>query len=629
MKIDYLKINGFGKLNHKELKLNKNINIIYGKNEAGKSTILNFITSMFYGVSKTKDGKDISNYEKYIPWKTEEFSGKIEYTLDNGKNYEVYRDFKKKTPIIYNEKNQDISLDFNMDKNKGIDFIFEQTGISEETFKNTVITAQNEIKISKNIQNTLVQKMSNIVSSGNENISFKKTMDKINKLQNENIGTDRTLSKPVNIVNQKIESLIKEKEELEEYKTILESSIGELDYVQKSETEEEAKLELFRKIKDNLEEYKLKSAEIDIVKKIKDDYEEKIEQLENKIDKKAKKQIINEKKSFLQFYILIIMFLIFSIVIFILKLHIALPVTFLIVSILLGIVTFIKSSKFKKDKKSKINEIEELESRITQEISILENNINEQENKIRTKEEQLEQNKLENNNKLKNEFENRIDYNFLDMVFDMHLEEIMVSIANKEDRLNALKLESQTKNNEKIQMQEKIDNLVKIEEELENLVQERNNLLKLNNSFNIAKECMEEAYQKVRNNVSPEFTDKLCNMISKILSGNYENINFNDETGLTVEIEDGRYIPVERLSQGTIDQMYLALRLSSIEVISKENLPIILDETFAYFDDDRLKNILKFINDYYENKQVIIFTCSNREKDMLNKLKIEYNEILI
>ena len=172
-----------------------------------------------------------------------------------------------------------------------------------------------------------------------------------------------------------------------------------------------------------------------------------------------------------------------------------------------------------------------------------------------------------------------------------------------------------------------MDELVKVEEELENKEKERDELLKLNNSFNLAKECLEEAYEKIRNNVSTEFTEKLCSIIRKISSGNYENINFNDETGLTVEIQDGRFVSAEILSQGTIDQMYLALRLSSIETISKENMPIILDETFAYFDDERLKNILEFINDFYNNKQVIIFTCSNREINILEKLNIEYNLI--
>ena len=46
MKINYLKINQFGKLKNKEIKLENNINLIYGKNEAGKTTLLKFISSI-------------------------------------------------------------------------------------------------------------------------------------------------------------------------------------------------------------------------------------------------------------------------------------------------------------------------------------------------------------------------------------------------------------------------------------------------------------------------------------------------------------------------------------------------------------------------------------------------------
>ena len=108
MKINNLKINGFGKLKNKEIELSDGINIIYGENESGKSSILKFISSILYGTSKNKNGKEISDFDKYKPWKTEEFSGKIDYTLKNGEKFEVYREFKKKNPIIYNSNKEDI-----------------------------------------------------------------------------------------------------------------------------------------------------------------------------------------------------------------------------------------------------------------------------------------------------------------------------------------------------------------------------------------------------------------------------------------------------------------------------------------------------------------------------------------
>ena len=85
MRIKNLKINGFGKLKDKEINLENGINVIYGKNEAGKSTLLKYITSMFYGLSKNKNGGTIPEVEKYEPWNNEEFSGKISYELDQDK----------------------------------------------------------------------------------------------------------------------------------------------------------------------------------------------------------------------------------------------------------------------------------------------------------------------------------------------------------------------------------------------------------------------------------------------------------------------------------------------------------------------------------------------------------------
>ena len=79
MKIKEIKINNYGNLKNKEINLENKINIIYGKNESGKSTLLNYIKNIFYGISKNKNGKDISEYEKYLPWNEEEFSGKIKY----------------------------------------------------------------------------------------------------------------------------------------------------------------------------------------------------------------------------------------------------------------------------------------------------------------------------------------------------------------------------------------------------------------------------------------------------------------------------------------------------------------------------------------------------------------------
>ena len=207
MKINNLKINGFGKIENKEINLENKINIIYGKNESGKSTIFNFIVSMLYGCSKLKKGKNISNFEKYKPWNTEEFSGKIKYELDNNKKYEIIRKFKSKNPIIYNENSEDISKQFNNDKTKGINYFYEQTGIDEDLFISTTAVAQEEIKLEKNNENLIIQKITNIASTGEDNTSYKNAINKLNKKQLNEIGTSRSNDRPINKIEKELNEL--------------------------------------------------------------------------------------------------------------------------------------------------------------------------------------------------------------------------------------------------------------------------------------------------------------------------------------------------------------------------------------------------------------------------------------
>ena len=71
MKINSLKLNSYGNLNNKDIEFDK-VNIVYGKNESGKTTLLSFIQNIIFGISKTKDGKSISDYDRYLPWNGKE-----------------------------------------------------------------------------------------------------------------------------------------------------------------------------------------------------------------------------------------------------------------------------------------------------------------------------------------------------------------------------------------------------------------------------------------------------------------------------------------------------------------------------------------------------------------------------
>ena len=167
--------------------------------------------------------------------------------------------------------------------------------------------------------------------------------------------------------------------------------------------------------------------------------------------------------------------------------------------------------------------------------------------------------------------------------------------------------------------------MISLKEEYDNLKERLDDLEYENKLINKTKEYLMSAYEKMKNSITPKFTKNLSNTVEKISNGKYNKVSINDEQGLIVENQYGDYISAERLSTGTVDQLYLSLRLSMIDEISDESMPIILDEAFAYYDETRLENILKFLSDELGNHQLIIFTCTNREKNILDKIDVSYN----
>lgn len=105
-------------------------------------------------------------------------------------------------------------------------------------------------------------------------------------------------------------------------------------------------------------------------------------------------------------------------------------------------------------------------------------------------------------------------------------------------------------------------------------------------------------------------------ILQAVTGGRYGRLEYDKNGGISVW--DGkRRIPAERLSRGTLDQIYFALRMAAAAVILEEPMPVILDDTFAFYDDKRLCSALKWLSS--QEKQVIIFTCHSREEEILEK----------
>ena len=663
MKINKIKINAYGKLKEKEINFKDGINLIYGQNEAGKSTLIKFITNSFYGISKNKKGKEVSDFDKYKPWSGEEFSGKLEYELDNKEKYEIYRDFSKKNPKIFNENMEDISKEFNIDKNKGNEFFYEQTKIDEDLFLSTLAINQSEVKLENQAQNFLIQKIANLAQTGDDSISFKRVIDRINRRQLDEIGTERSREKPINLVARKLQELNSEKENLEKYKNFKYEFEDEENDLNDEILNLENENNFLKEIKLQKENEKIENEKIKIKENIENENLEKINSVNKKINelkinnknilekylnnnlqnnlknknKKINKNKIknNKNKLIKKLNIIFILLILINILQFIFIKNNIFKYIFLLTvpTFLIFYIFLINKEKNKiknneKIEKNKFNEINLQLINLENEKKLIENN---------QKNNSEELNKIKNNlnlknnlekEKIKNKYLNKIEKNKINNFLELNnLEKINFEIEKIQNEINNKKLKLHTLNLDKKNIEPQLDNLSKIEEDLVNNNDKMLTLQNLNMSMNLAKEVLNSAYEKMKSSVTPKFTENLSYNISNITDGKYNKVMFNEEEGLIVELQNGDYIPVNRFSIGTIDQLYLSLRLSMINELSDETVPIFLDEAFAFYDDDRLKNILEYLNTKFGDRQIIIFTCTNREKNILENKNIDYNYI--
>lgn len=662
MKIKKIKINAFGGIANKEIELSDNINIIYGKNEAGKSTLLKFITNIFYGTSKNKKGKFTSDYDAFKPWNKDEFSGKIDYELDNGEKYEVFREFSKKTPKIYNSNLEEISKQFNVDKTLGNQFFYDQTKVDENTFMSTVVSMQQEVKLDTQSQNVLIQKIANLAGTGEDNISYKKAMEKLVKKQNEEIGTSRTQERPINVVSQNLNRLKLEKNELEKYKSMKYEYEENKNKIEKQLINLEIQKDVLMATKNLIENQKIEQEKIEYNKQILARNDEKIDKINLEVKnleqelKNVKPYIENDipRKSNTKYAIAMLITLLAIIGSAILSQYVIVTIMGIILLGLLGLYAYKINNTQKQIKSAEENkkvEAEKFSNRISQinnklnsliaQRNVLENNNEELEKNIETISNKIEKEVAEQKTQITDKAVSYINNNNISeedkCILIQQINQIQnykyIQLNQENERtlqdINNMKLELHRMDLNKENIIPKLDNLAKIDEQLKTFEEEYNNLVKKNECMILTKQLLENAYEKMKTSVTPKFTQNLSYNLSKFSNNKYNKVTINDENGLMVELESGEYIPAEKLSVGTIDQLYLALRLSMVSEISEEKLPIILDESFAYFDDDRMKNVMQFIVENYKNRQIILLTCTKREEQCLEMLGVNYNKIVM
>ena len=127
--------------------------------------------------------------------------------------------------------------------------------------------------------------------------------------------------------------------------------------------------------------------------------------------------------------------------------------------------------------------------------------------------------------------------------------------------------------------------------------------------------------------IEDELNGSISKWVSCLTAGAYDSVRLDDKGKIFI-LTNGREVLPQMLSRGTLEQIYLALRLAVGNVFSKEeDMPVFLDEAFAMYDDKRLKETLRALS--ATGKQIFIFTCQKREMQILQELGIMYKPIFL
>lgn len=133
----------------------------------------------------------------------------------------------------------------------------------------------------------------------------------------------------------------------------------------------------------------------------------------------------------------------------------------------------------------------------------------------------------------------------------------------------------------------------------------------------IAQETLAEAAAQLQRRFAPRISKRAQELMGRMTGGRYDRVSLDLNLSLWAgaQQEDTLRETLWR-SDGTVDQLYLALRLAVSEELTPE-APLILDDALVRFDDERLKSALEILREEAAHKQVLLFTCQNREIRLL------------
>lgn len=724
MTIKSIHILGFGKFSDFSLDFKDGANIVYGRNEDGKTTIMAFIKMMFYGTTKKQSESFNNPRKRYKPLNVNTFGGNIVF-CHKGTNYRLEREFKGSNSTdkitLYNlDRLEPIGL-------KSSDVGSEFFSLSADAFEKSVYIGNIGYEDPSSVGGEINSKLANITQTGDEDVSFDLIKKRLNNFKSiyttpRKVGVLDATEKKLSNLNEELSSAQDEQRKKQEIADTLKSL----------ESQKQLKTKMLDELKNTLEKLEASDKLCQLKQKLDtlnkcNEYKENIAKLENELSingkmpqradialclssiavldslsekitnlksaaptsnasidyeieqkqnelKEVESKLQNQKK-YKASRLNVVLCSVFAALTLGSLLGILMSELFIIPTALFSIIyiVLIVTTIFKKSKLSSAKQVLESQKsdlvRTIQDLRLkklesdngslaVADNLNVQAEeefkkltdilssftgqdistiKAATAATMSISKKLDTLADLKTGLETLTalvdisEYNSVKAECE-ELEKLGLLPASDDD-INFAKEQLDKTTNEISNINAQIANysgilsssfggkktVSQIEMQIQNLKKDAASFEKLIAATDIALNSLNDAYSSLRGSFGGALNKKVAEILSGLTHGKYASVGVSDS--LCVNLDCGVLTDARQFSSGTLDQAYFALRLGVAELISDDlgGLPILLDDAFLQYDDERMKNGFKFLSDY--KGQSVMFTCRREFADFAATLK--------
>ena len=631
MKLLELHIDGFGKFHDRTISFKDGINIIYGKNEAGKSTLHTFIRGMLFGIERGR-GRAAKNdtYSKFEPW---ENSGTYEGWLrleKDGTIYRIERRFRKdnKSLKVINEtrgREEDATPAF---MNELL------CGLNETTYNNTISIGQLKSATEDGMVSELRNYIANMNTTGNIslNISKASTFLRLQKRALEaNLIPDASREYTALLAEiRNVEAEISTPEfenQLASYQNMRSQVKSIIDNTQSERDVLEDQIQDAKRI---LTEYQfLDQASVDAYSQRADEYYNNYRNFTEKGNKKS-------RKVFSVFALLLAIACLAGAV----YLRLTYPSDYITVVGGLGIsalVFLLIQTMIRKGIKRDLAKAEENKNLL---LEMFKKHLfrNKAGAYVKSSEDLGDEGSSEvtvSDEAMSAFIKRMAEFTSLcDMVrqSESASKKLMEDINSLREKQNNCSEMIEKQQRTQWELEKKLEHLNNCKMQVTNLrrvLTENDRIREEITAIELAQETLTELSSSIRDSFGLYLNKEASDLVGGITGGIYDSLSIDENLNVFLNTKR-KLVPIEQVSSGTMDQVYLALRLAAAKLLQGdgEPFPLIFDDSFTQYDEERLRTALKWMAEAYGG-QMLIFTCHKRESQILQAHEIDFNYVEI